>query len=178
MDNNPYKTNESWDKDDADMKKRSKFGVFKMLLMGLGAIFLLIILLFVWVGIKTSAVKNDMEGKAEPVIKQVLAEQSPWDYDKLEPYLSQLWLEQVEEQDARKLLELFKKLGEVVSVGEISLIGCSTMSTTEFGTINRCNYAVVVHYAAGEAQVLMGMVLENDNAKLLQLNINSDVFAE
>jgi len=139
---------------------------------------LLIILLFVWVGVKTTATYNKLEGKAEPLIRNVLADQSPWNYEKLKPYLSKLWLDSVSEEKSKKLVKMFSKLGSFQSVNEINWNGCSSNSTTEYGAIDRCDYVTTAKYKNGDAQVFVGVVSEDGAAKIIQLRINSDVFFE
>ena len=138
----------------------------------------LLILLFGWIGYKAAVTHNSLEGKAEPLIRQVLNDQSPWDFETLEPYLSRLWLETVSLEDNQKLLRLYSKLGSIRSVGDINWLRCSTHTTTQFGNIDRCDYLALAKYENGDAHVSVGIVLEEDEPKIIQLHINSDAFFE
>lgn len=140
---------------------------------------LLIILLFVWAGVKTSSTYNKLEGKAEPLISKVLEEQSSsWDYEILKPHLSNIWLKMVDENQSNKLMKLFSKLGAFKSIDEIKWTGCSIKSNTEFGTIDRCDYTASASYENGAAYISVGIVLEGNEPKIIQLHINSNAFLE
>jgi len=178
MEENPYKSSTAWDNQDQPIINRPKTGVIKKIFIALGIFMFLIILLFVWVGVKTTATRNKLEGKAEPLIRQVIAEQSPWDYEKLKPHLSQLWLDSVSEEQNNKMIKFFSKLKNFKSITEFKWIGCSTNSTPQYGTIDKCNYAAIAKYENGDAEVLVGVVIEDDAPKIAQLHINSDVFLE
>ncbi len=178
MEDNPYKTTETWDDQSRPNKGNRKTRVFKKILIGLGVVMLLIIILFVWAGIKATVTYNKLEGKAEPLIKNVLAEQSPWNYETLKPNLSKLWLDNISEEESRKLIKLFSKMGNFESITELNWNGCSTNTATEIGTIDRCDYLATVKYENGDALVTVGIVDEEDSPKIIQLHINSDVFFE
>ena len=177
MPDNPYEPGETWENQGANLPNKPKSGVFKKILIGLGILMLLIILLFVWVGIKTTKTYSKLEGKAEDLITKMLKEQSPtWNYDLLKPHLSNLWLKEVKEEQSKKLIKLFDNLGKLKSINEIRWTGCSTNTTTEYGTIDRCDYVANVDYEHGSAYVFVGVMVENNAPKIIQLKINSDAF--
>ena len=173
---NPYKAPDP--KSNPADGNPKKYGILKKILIGLGIFMLLIILLFVWIGIKTASTYNKLEGKAEPLITNVLAEQSPWNYQTLKPKLSKLWIESVDEEQTLKLLKLFAKLGAFKSIEDLSWQGCSTNATTAHGNIDRCDYLVFAKYENGDAYISVGVVMEETEPRIIQLNINSDVFLE
>lgn len=177
MEENPYKTTESLQSLDKGSAK-PKFGILKKILIALGVVMALIILLLVWVGIKTTATYNRLEGKAEPLIREVLKDQSPWNYETLKPHLSNMWLESISEEQSRKLMKLFSKLGSFQSIEDLNWRRCSTSATAEYGNIDRCDYVASAKYENGDAQVLVGIVIEEASPKIIQLHINSDVFLE
>lgn len=177
MAENPYKPNDTWENQQKNHPGKQKAGIFKNILTALGVLMLLIIVLFVFIGVKTTRTYNKLDGKAEPLITKVLQEQSPsWKYETLKPYLSKLWLRGVKEEQTRKLLKLFNKLGKLKSIKAITWSGCSSYTTTEYGDIDRCNYVANVDYENGPATVAVGVVLEKKNPKIIELHVNSNVF--
>ncbi len=175
MDENPYKPTNTVKGTSSD---ESKYSVLKKVLIGLGIAMLLVILLFVWIGFKTASTYNKLEGKAEELISKVLNEQSPWDFDTLKPNLSKLWIENVSEEQNEKLIKLYSKLGNFNSIEELNWQRCTTNSSTEHGTIDRCDYVALAKYENGDAQVLAGIVIEDGAPKIIQIHINSDAFFE
>ena len=178
MEENPYKTTDTVKSPSDNGSKQSNSSILKKVLIALGIAMLLVILLLIWAGVKTSVTYSKLEGKAEPLIKEVLSDQSPWNYETLKPHLSSMWLESVSEEQNIKLTRYFSKLGSFYSVEELNWQGCSTNSTTEFGTIDRCDYMALAKYENGDAQVFVGLVVEDNTPKIIQLHINSDAFLE
>ena len=178
MDENPYKPADTVNSSSDKGSQKSSYGALKIVLIALGIVMLLIILMFVWAGVKTSTTYSKLEGKAEPLIKEVLKGQSPWNYETLKPHLSKLWLESVSEEDAEKLMRLYSKLGDFHSVKEVNWQRCSTNSSTEYGTIDRCDYVALTKYENGDANVFVGVIVEENLPKIIQIHINSDVFME
>lgn len=177
MVDNPYKPNDTWSEQEGNNSNKQKTGVFRKILTVLGVFMLLIILLFAYIGVKTTRTYNKLEGKAEPLITKVLQEESPtWNYDTLKPHLSGLWIREVKEEQSKKLMKMYDKLGKLKSINTINWTGCVSNTTTQYGTIDRCNYVANVDYENGAANVLVGVVIENNAPKIIQLHINSDVF--
>lgn len=178
MEENPYKTTDSMQGLDDAGSNKPKYGALKKILIGLGIVMVLILLLFVWVGLKTSATYSKLEGKAEPLIEEVLNDQSPWNYETLKPHLSRMWLESVSDEQNEKLIRLFSKLGVLRSIEELNWRSCTSTATAKYGDIDRCDYVALAKYENGDANVFFGLVIEENSPKIIQLHINSDVFLE
>ena len=103
MDENPYKPSSTVD---SGSSGKSGSGILKKILFALGIFMLLIILLFGWIGYKTASTYNKLEGRAEPLIREVIKTQSPWNFATVKPHLSKLWVDMVSDEDNEKLIRL------------------------------------------------------------------------
>lgn len=141
-----------------------------------GVLLLLIVALLIWVGVKTNSMYQEFDGKAEPFVEDFLQSQNPWSFEQAKPQLSELWLESVEETESIQLFEYFNNLGSLSSIVDFKWQGCSTFAQSGEGSVDRCDYLVLAHYREGDAQVNIGLVLEEGGPKIIQLQINSNAF--
>ena len=178
MEENPYTPSSSGFSSDEPKKKGGFMSIIKKILIGFGVAFALIILLFVWAAISTSETYDKFDGLAEPFIEDFIQNQDPWNYELAKPSLSREWLEVTEENQGIKLFNYFNKLGSLKSLESISWQGCSSQTHTSSGSYERCDYFVAVNYENDKAQVHFGLSLEEDQVKIMQLQINADVFIE
>jgi hypothetical protein len=175
MEENPYQTSTSTIKESRD--KSGTYTFFIRFLIGLGIVFGIIILLFIFAGILTSNTYSKFENKAEPFIESFLNSQNPWDYAKAKPLLSAPWFEATTNDDGLKLFGVYNKLGSLKSIESINWQGCSNYTGTS-GSIERCDYHVSGIYTNGHASINIGLSIEADEIKLLQLSINSNAFLQ
>lgn len=177
MDHDPYEPGQASLDKGRSTKTGGILAVFKKILIGFGVIFGIIVILLIWAGFSTSKTHNKFKDTAEPFIHSFLSSQSPWSYEKAKPDLSKAWFAAVEEEDSEKLFHYLNKLGMLRSVKSIEWLGCINQAHTS-GSVERCNYSVTAEYENGGALIRMGIAIENENLKLMQLNVNSDTFME
>ena len=143
----------------------------KIILMVLGGLFGLLIILLVVAFLVGSKTQSSFEGRAEPFINQFLTSQNPWEYEKAKPLLSQLSLESSMDAQNHRLFEFFNNLGPFQSVENITWNSCHTSTH-----VKRCDYSVNATYENGDALIQFGLSLEEEQIRLIQLNVSSDVF--
>lgn len=176
MEQNPYTPSSAAFESNKSENKGGFFKILKKIFIGIGIIFVVIFALLVWAGFSTNKVYKKFEHTAGPFINDFLTEQSPWDYEKSKPYLSKAWLDVTADGDGKKLFFFFNKLGAFKSVDSIEWQGCNSSKHTSYGSIQRCNYVVRASYQKGPAAILMGLSMELEEIKVVQLKVNSDVF--
>ncbi len=176
MEQDPYRPSETTTVAGAHNKKSGFMKALKIILIVFGSLMLLIIALLIWAGVKTGTLYSEFDGKAEPFANQFLTTQNPWSYTQAKPHLSKLWLESVAEDESIQLFEYFNNLGSLTSIGELSWEGCSAFAYAGVGSVNRCDYLILAKYEEGDAQVRMGLVLEGEAPKIIQLRVNSNAF--
>ena len=158
-------------------KKKSVFVKTLIIICSVfGVLLLLIIALVIWIGVKTNAVYQEFDGRAEPFAENFLRMQDPWSFKQAKPQLSRLWLESVDEGESAQLFEYFNNLGSLSSIGDLTWEGCSTFTQTGEVSVDRCDYLILAQYQYGDAEVRVGLVLEEDDPKIIQLRINSNAF--
>ena len=178
MEQNPYTPSPTGLDGGARKNKGGFLKLIKKIFIGIGILFVVILALLVWVGFSTNKVYKRFEHTAEPFINKFLSDQSPWNYEKSKPYLSKAWLQITSDADGNKLFTFFNKLGAFKSVDSIEWQGCNSSKHTEHGSIQRCNYVVKASYEEGAAVNLMGLALELEEIRVMQLKVNSDVFIQ
>ncbi|BFM13522.1 hypothetical protein R50072_36750 [Simiduia litorea] len=161
------------------MKKSGGFlSIIKKILIGFGVVLALIIILLVWAGITTSKTYGKFDGVAEPYIREFLRNQSPWNYELAKPQLSFSWLEVTTDEQGDKLFKYFNKLGALKSIDSIEWQRCAKQAHTSTGKIERCDYSVSATFESDVAQIYMGLSLEEDELKIIQLQVNSNAFMQ
>lgn len=176
MEENPYKSGEADIQDVRPAKTDGFMSFLKKVLIGFGILFGIIVILLIWAGFSTSETYGKFEDTAEPFINDFLNAQSPWNYEKSKPDLSKAWLEVTSDEDGAKLFNYFNKLGSFQSIETIEWQSCKNSSSTETGSIERCDYIVQADYENGGASIEVGLSFESEEVKLIQLSIKSSVF--
>lgn len=113
--------------------------------------------------------------KMKPFVSEAFHELVKWDYSLIKPYISSALLEQVPEADFVKITRSYRKLGKLQSISDISQGSCKSHNSTN-GSFTRCDYSVSATFSTGDAITLIGVVTEGDGYKIMQINIQSEVF--
>ncbi len=135
-------------------------------------------MLLIWAGLSTSKTYDKFKDHADTYVRNFLEKQSPWNYELAKPNLSSAWIEVTTEEQGNKLFNFYNKLGALKSIDSIEWLRCSNQTHTSTGKIERCDYGISAQYERGFAQIYIGLSIENDEIKILQLRVNSDAFME
>lgn len=178
MSQNPYTPGDAELSSGDTPKTGGILSILKKVMIAFGVIFLLIILLFIWVWVSTSNTKGKFDEIVDPFVNGFLIDQSPWDYEKAKPHLSDAWFEVVTEEQGVDLFKIYNKLGAFESLESLTWQGCNNSVDASSGSIERCNYVASTNYENGHAQIQMGLLLEAENIKIIHLKVVSDVFIQ
>lgn len=74
-------------------------------------------------------------------------------------------------------MKMYSKLGRLLEHSESNYTGCSSNSGTH-GSYARCDFAIDATFEAGKAKLYLGVITENDAYKIIQVQIDSDVFIQ
>ena len=178
MNQDPYSPGTAELKEENVVKTSKVWSVIKKILIGLGVIFGILICLLIWGVFSASKTAVEFDETAEPYIKKFLDDQSPWDYESAKPHFSVVWSEFTTDEQGERIFNYINKLGPLVTVDSIEMQRCFSQVHTSTGKINRCNFDVQATYEKGSAQIFLGLSLENDEIKVMQLQVNSPAFLE
>ncbi|WP_346837860.1 hypothetical protein [Microbulbifer sp. SAOS-129_SWC] len=178
METDPYVTNQTSATDTPPIRKNRLVSFLKVVLIGLGGLFAILVVIMLWAYFSTTKAHKKFDGVAEEYIQGFLREQTPWDYQKAKPTISQAWLDASTDEQNSQLFNYFNKLGSLRSVDEIAWQSCINMKLESSGPTDRCDYNVNATYEHGQAQMHFGLSREGGKIKLMQLKVNSNAFLQ
>lgn len=100
--------------------------VLKNILIGLGALFLVVIVLISWIGMSSSQFRKE---EAPFVEKFVMDLSKRWDIGDVRDRMTESFIEQAGTPQAQELLNQFKRLGALKSVHDLELRSYQTINS-------------------------------------------------
>jgi hypothetical protein len=152
--------------------------MFKKLCKIIGSFFLVLILLFIVVGIWFSVSSSNHVEKATPYINRVIPIISSWNYNDLQPNLTDEAQEFFETEQGKKIFEYFSKLGEFKSFEAPIFSKSMSGITIDNGSYDMVSFTVITHFNKGDALITLTLAQNNNEYKIHNININSDVFLD
>ena len=146
----------------------------KKVLKFLGILLLGIIILFTFIGGYTYYKSSEYEKTAVPYIKEKIPLLSTWDYETTKSFMVPIVLENTKEEDFKKIIHWFSKLGKLKNIEDPEFRNVSTNSNIAGATSKTIvTYEILAHYENGDATITMRLLEENNDFKIYYFNINS-----
>ena len=146
----------------------------KKVLKILGILFLSIVVLFIFIAGFTYYKSSEYEKTAVPYIKENIPLLSNWDYEITKSLMVPTVLENAKEEDFKKIIHWFSKLGKLKNIEEPEFKNVSTRSSMSGGGSETIvTYKILAHYENGDATIMMRLLDENNSFKIYYFNINS-----
>lgn len=152
--------------------------MFKKLLKILGSFFLVLITLFVFFGIWFSISSSAHVEQATPYINKVIPTLTSWDYNNLEPELTEEAKVYFETEQGKKVFKYFAKLGDLSRFAPPEFAKSMSGVTIDSGSYDMVSFRVISHFEKGEALITLTLLLNDNGYKIHNININSDVFLD
>jgi hypothetical protein len=146
--------------------------MFKKLLIGFGAGFLFLIVLFSALGLFAWHKRGKYEETAVPYLKEAVQQISTWDESTARHYMSEEALANISEEDFTALIKWFSKLGSLQSMEEPTFNNVTSFVTGE-GNYAVITYTVNARYDAGDAVLTVKLSDKGGRFEILGININS-----
>jgi hypothetical protein len=104
--------------------------VLKNILIGLGALFLVVLALFAWVRVSSSQFRNDQAPFVETFVTDL---SKRWDIADVYDRMANSFIEQAGTPQAQRLLHQFKQLGSLTSVHDLELRSYNSNNNEQTG---------------------------------------------
>jgi hypothetical protein len=146
----------------------------KKVLKILAILFLSLIILFAIIAGMTYYKSSQYEKTVVPYIKEKIPLLSNWEYETTKSLMSPKVLENTKEEDLKKIIHWFSKLGKLNHIEKPEFRNVSTRSSfTGSGTETIVTYEILAHYENGDATITMSLLDNNSSFKIYHFNINS-----
>jgi hypothetical protein len=152
--------------------------MFKKLCKIIGSFFLVLILLFIVVGIWFSVSSSNHVEKATPYINRVIPIITSWNYNDLEPNLTDEAQEFFETEQGKKIFKYFSKLGEFTNFEAPTFSKSMSGVTIDNGAYDMVSFTVITHFNKGDALITLTLAQNDNEYKIHNIKINSDVFLD
>jgi uncharacterized membrane protein len=141
----------------------------------LGFGILSVIVFFIGVAVIASMGSIDKEETFPPYIADVVPKLTTWDIAQYEALMSQEGLEAATPEQWQLYLDMFKKLGELQSVGEPELQNWRSASTIGTGNTTYAVYLVPLTFDTGDAHVQLGLQHNDGKVEINSVRFLSDL---
>ncbi len=148
--------------------------VFKVL----GIIFLFTIISFGAIGVYTYLKTSEYSKTAVPYIKEKIPKLSSWDLAVAKQYLAPQVLETTKDEDLKKLMRWFSKLGSLKSIEEPQFVNVTSSATVANGKQTIATYTILANYENGVANITMRLLEVEDGFQIYQFHINSNALID
>tara|TARA_R110002072_G_scaffold205915_1_gene363714 strand:- start:671 stop:1126 length:456 start_codon:yes stop_codon:yes gene_type:complete len=144
---------------------------FKYLGFGL----LSVIVFFIGVALITSIGSVDKEKTFPPYIAESVPKLTTWDIEQYKLLMSKQGMESATPEQWQLYLDMFKKLGQLQSIGEPELQNWKTASTVGTGNTTYAVYLVPLTFDTGEAHVQLGLQHNSGKVEINSVRFLSDL---
>lgn len=144
---------------------------FKYLGLGL----LSVIAFFIAIAVIISLGSIDKEETFPPYIAEAVPKLTKWDFEQYQLLMSKQGMESATPEQWQLYLNMFKKLGELQSVGEPELQNWRAASTVSSGNTTYANYLVPLTFDTGEAHVQLGLQHNDGKVEINSVRFLSDL---
>lgn len=148
----------------------------KKLFIYLGFGLLSVIVFFIGIAIITNLGSVNKEETFPPYIVKAIPKLTTWDIKQYELLMSKQGMEAATPEQWRLYINMFKKLGELQSVGKPKLQGWRTESTIGSGNTTYANYLVPITFDTGEAHVQLGLQYNDGKVEINSIRFLSEIF--
>jgi hypothetical protein len=139
--------------------------VLKNILVGLGALFLLILVFFAWIGASSRYFSKEQAAFVEEF---VTALSKRWVIADVRDHLADSFVAEAGTPQAQQLLNQFKRLGKLQSVHELELRSYSSTSNGQTGL-----FSFKGTFEYGEAVVDVTIIKKNGEVRVLSFYLNA-----
>lgn len=108
--------------------------MYKKLLKGFGIALLILICLFVLIAVWSGYKSSEYEKTAIPYINTAIADISSWELDTFKNYLTPSEVENINEDDLKRLIKALSKMGALVEIGEYQFNTVTSRALTSGGS--------------------------------------------
>lgn len=115
---------------------------------------------------------------AVPYIKEKIPELSTWKFDVAKSLLAPSIREQTKDEDLKKILKWFSKLGQLEKIDEPQFVKVSKSATTEYGNQTIATYTIHAYYENGDAIITMGLLEVENGYGIFQFHLSSAALIE
>lgn len=150
----------------------------KKVLMGLGGIFLVIVLAFAGMGLFAWYKSSQYDDTAVPYIKATIPELSTWDTDLIKSYMAPTVLEETTGENFAKIIKYLSRLGTLITVGEPIFTRIHTGANLADGKQTIVTYTIDAVYENGDAVITMSLLDLGSSFQVYNFHINSIALIE
>ncbi len=144
---------------------------FKYLGFGL----LSVVVFFVAIIAITSIGGIDKEETFPPYIQETVPKLTTWDIEQYKLLMSQKGMESATPEQWQLYLDMFKKLGQLQSIGVAELQNSRVASTVATGNTTYAVYLVPLSFDTGEAHVQLGLQHNDGKVEINSVRFLSDL---
>ncbi len=147
--------------------------MFKKLLKGFGIALLILICLFVLIAVWSGYKSSEYEKTAIPYMDTAIADISSWELGTLKSYLTPSEVENINEDDLKRLIKALSKMGALVEIGEYQFNTVTSRALTPGGSGTFVTYTVPAVYENGDAVLTITLKEEGDSFSVYHFKLDS-----
>ncbi len=151
------------------------FKLLRYLLIAFGALFLLIVILIILVSLFSPSY-SEVDQDAKNLIDIIVPKISENNFEQLESYLDPSLFTADSRDTVLKVFKTYSKLGIYESHDPPERQNCKSHAGTNSYT--RCNYTVNAKYSSFPATILIGIKKQNNESKIIQIKVNSELYLQ
>ena len=147
----------------------------KKILKHLGFGLLSVVIFFLGIAIITSIGSVDKDETFPPYISEAVPKLTTWNIEQYKLLMSEQGMKSVSLEQWHLYLGMFKKLGQLESVGEPQLQNWRSASTVSSGNTTYAVYIVPLTFDTGEAHVELGLQYNDGKVEINNVRFLSDL---
>ena len=147
--------------------------MFYKIIKWIGLVVLLLIIVIAGLAIWSSYKSTAYENTAVPYIKKVIPEISKWNAELMKTYMASETLKDVTTEDFSKMVNIFSKMGKLISIEEPVFKNTSYFNTVRNGSVAQVTYTVLGKYENGDAKITITLNEQGKTFKIYRFNLDS-----
>ena len=147
--------------------------MFKKLLKGFGIALLILICLFVLIAVWSGYKSSEYEKTAIPYMDTAIADISSWELGTFKSYLTPSEVENINEDDLKRLIKALSKMGALVEIGEYQFNTVTSRALTSGDAGTGGTYTVPAVYENGDAVLTLTLKEEGDSFSVYHFKLDS-----
>lgn len=141
--------------------------ILKNILIGLGRIFALLVVIFIFISFKSVGFKDEYS----PFVTEFMAEFSQnWEIGDVQYMLSNDFIEQIDTPNGRQVMVFFRQLGKIQNIQDIELKNFKTFTGTN--SYKSGEFVFKAEFENASGLVRMTVIVNKDGERVKGLHIN------